>query len=466
MAEARRAMLRGCAMENTEQARTLREYLAAEDWAALRRHFESLPVQDIAAALAEVDEAEEAVELFRQLDSEQRPQVFSYLTPAFQAGLLESLSNQEARFLLANIFPDDLTALLERLPHETLEQTLKLLSADTVKQVIRLLGYPEESAGRLMTPHFVSVRPDWSIEQALAHIREESEKGETVNVIFVTDAGGRLLDAVKLKRFILTPPEKRVDTLIAEQAISVPAWEDREEVVRQMQHYDLEAMPVVDKHNVLLGIVTIDDVMDVAEEETTEDFQKMGGVGVLNLSLRDARASLLYRKRVGWLVLLVFVNIFSGAAIAYFEATIEAVIALVFFLPMLVASAGNAGAQASTLMVRALATGDVTAADWLRLWGKELAVSGALGITMGVAVSLIGLWRGGPEVGLVVALSMFCVVVMGSMLGMLLPIVLARFKLDPATASAPLVTTVADIFGITIYFSIATAILGVTPPGG
>jgi len=453
-------------MENTEQARTLRDYLAAEDWTALRRHFESLPVQDIAAALAEVDEAEEAVELFRQLDSEQRPQVFSYLTPAFQAGLLESLSNQEARFLLANIVPDDLTALLERLPHETLEQTLKLLSADTVKQVIRLLGYPEESAGRLMTPHFVSVRPDWSIDQALAHIREESEKGETVNVIFVTDAAGRLLDAVKLKRFILTPPEKRVDTLIAEQTINVPAWEDREEVVRQMQHYDLEAMPVVDRHNVLLGIVTIDDVMDVAEEETTEDFQKMGGVGVLNLSLRDARPSLLYRKRVGWLVLLVFVNIFSGAAIAYFEATIEAVIALVFFLPMLVASAGNAGAQASTLMVRALATGDVAARDWLRLWGKELAVSGALGITMGLAVSLIGMWRGGPEVGLVVALAMLCVVVMGSMLGMLLPIILARFKLDPATASAPLVTTVADIFGIMIYFSIATAILGVTPPGG
>ncbi len=453
-------------MEIKEDVRTLRDYFEQEDWAGLRDYFEAQRVQDIAALLSELGDSEELVEIFRQLDSEQRPQVFSYLSPADQAGLLEALSNQEARFLLANILPDDLTALLERLPRDTVEQTLKLLSADTVKQVIRLLGYPEESAGRLMTPHFVSVQPDWSMGAALEHIREQSEKGETVNIIFITDAGGRLLDAVKLKRFILAPPAERVETLLTDQVISVPAWEDREEVVRAMQHYDLEAMPVVDNHNVLLGIVTVDDVMDVAQEETTEDFQKMGGVGVLNLSLRDARPSLLYRKRVGWLVLLVFVNIFSGAAIAHFEATIEAVIALVFFLPMLVASAGNAGAQASTLMVRALATGDVTAADWLRLWGKELAVSGALGITMGFAVSMIGLWRAGPEVGIVVALAMLCVVVMGSMLGMLLPIVLARFKLDPATASAPLVTTVADIFGILIYFSIATAILTVPPVPG
>jgi magnesium transporter len=230
-----------------------------------------------------------------------------------------------------------------------------------------------------------------------------------------------------------------------------------------VQHYDLDAIPVVDSEGVLLGTVTLDDVMDVAVEEVTEDFHKMGSLGAFHLSLREARPSLLYRKRAGWLVLLVVVNVFSGAAIAYFEETIQAVIALVFFLPLIIDSGGNAGAQASTLMVRALATGDVRLRDWARLFGKELAVALALGITMGFAVWGLGVWRGGSEVGIVVALSMVLVVVMGSLLGMLLPFVLSYLKLDPATASAPLITSLADIGGILIYFAVATAILKVPP---
>ncbi|WP_290652763.1 magnesium transporter, partial [Aquisalimonas sp.] len=297
------------------------------------------------------------------------------------------------------------------------------------------------------------------VEQALNHVRSRSQAGETLNIVFVTDVRGALLGQVRLRDFVLGRPDRRIEEVMNDDPVKVVASEDREEAARLMKHYDLEVLPVVDNSGILLGIVTVDDVIDVVEEEATEDFHKMGSVGALNLSLREARPSLLYRKRVGWLVLLVFANVFGGTAIAYFEETIEAVIALVFFLPLIVDSGGNAGSQSATLMVRALATGDVRMKDWLRLWGKELGVAIGLGLTMGVAVSVLGLWRGGMELAMIVSLAMVCVVVMGSMIGMLLPFILARFNLDPATASSPLITSIADFFGIVIYFSIATLFL-------
>jgi magnesium transporter len=206
-------------------------------------------------------------------------------------------------------------------------------------------------------------------------------------------------------------------------------------------------------------------VMDVAEEEATEDFHKMGSVGALHLSLKEAKASLLYRKRIGWLVLLVAVNGIGALGIRYFEASIEAVVALVFFLPLVIASGGNAGAQAATLMVRALATGDVQARDWVKLFTKEISVALALGITMALFVWLAGSAIANPQLGIAVALAMICVVVVRSLFGLLLPFMLTQFNMDPATASAPLITSVADIAGIMIYFTIATIILGLPTPG-
>lgn len=247
--------------------------------------------------------------------------------------------------------------------------------------------------------------------------------------------------------------------------ICVSAFDDREKAVETVQHYDLNALPVVDSDGVLLGTVTLDDVMDVAELEATEDFQKVGGVGVLNFSMRSARPSLLYRRRVGWLVLLVAINVIGGGIIAYYEETLEAAIALAFFLPLIVDSGGNAGTQSATLMIRALATGDVRMRDWAVLLGKELSVALALGITMALAVWGIGIWRGGTEVGIVVAMAMCLVVVFGSLVGMLLPFVLGKLRLDPATASAPLVTSIADVVGILIYFSIAAAVLTLPEAG-
>ncbi|MFV8836058.1 magnesium transporter [Aquisalimonas sp.] len=449
-------------MEKTEVIQELISLYQSEHWDALDGHLEEMAVQDIAEAISEL-EADDAGQLLLRVPRDRQPPVFAYMAPSLQDTLLKEMQPSDGRFILYHQLPDDRTAILERQKPEELESLLQLLSPENVKEALRLLGYPEESAGRIMTPKFVTVRVGWTVEQALNHVRDRSEAGETLNVVFVTDVRGALLGQVRLRDFVLGRPDRRIEEVMKDDPVKVLVSEDREEAARLMKHYDLEVLPVVDATGVMLGIVTVDDVIDVVEEEATEDFHKMASVGALNLSLKEARPSLLYRKRVGWLVLLVFANVFGGTVIAYYEETIEAVVALVFFLPLIVDSGGNAGSQSATMMVRALATGDVRIKDWLRLWGKELGVAIALGVTMGLAVSVLGVWRGGTELAMIVSLAMIGVVVMGSMIGMLLPFVLARFNLDPATASAPLITSIADFFGILIYFSIATAFL--TLPG-
>lgn len=432
--------------------------LAERRWAAARSLVDGIPAQDVSELLLELPQADR-VFLFKLLPRRQAAEVFSYLSAEDKDKLLADLTDEVTRQILADLSPDDRTALFQELPASATQRLMALLSPQDLHEAWILLGYPPESVGRLMTPDYIAVRADWSIEEALNYVRRNNRYGETINVIYVTDHDGRLLDALSIRRFIMGEPDDSVESLMDRQFIALPAYEDREKAVETIQHYDLAALPVVDSDGILLGIVTVDDVMDVAEEEATEDFHKLGSVGVLNLSLSQARPGLLYRRRIGWLILLVLVNIFGSAAIASFEETIEKAVTLVFFLPLIVASGGNAGTQSATLMVRALATGDVRSGDWLALWGKELGVASALGITMGLAVAALGLWRGGPEFGLVLALAMIAVVVMGSMLGMLLPFVLERFNMDPATASAPLVTSIADIAGIIVYFSVATAIL-------
>lgn len=450
-------------MEREEILVELAELLERREHAAVRKLFADLPVQDTAAAIGDLGAAERA-EAFRMVDDALQPEVFAHLDDVQQESLVESLSPDEMRRVMNELSPDDRTALLERLPREGVKRLLWLLKPGEVREAVRLLGYPEESAGRLMTPDVIKIRGDWSVARALAHVRQIGDDGETVNLIYVTDGDGRLLDVVSLRQLVFANPAAAVSSLADEALITIQPEADREEAVRLIQHYDIQALPVVDLNGRLLGIVTVDDVMDVAEEEATEDFHKMGSVGALHLSLRDARPSLLYRKRIGWLVLLVVVNGIGAIGIKYFEASIEAVVALVFFLPLVIASGGNAGAQAATLMVRALATGDVHSRDWLALFVKELSVALALGITMGLFVWLVGSAIAGAELGLAVALAMIGVVLVGSLFGLLLPFVLERLKFDPATASAPLITSVADIAGIVIYFTIATLLLGLPSP--
>lgn len=420
---------------------------------------DDLAVQDIADALSQLEAIEDRVALFIRLPEERQTDTFSYLGDRQQLEIINELPTPAARRILHELLPDDRTAFLESLSPDDLESHLKLLAPENLKQSLKLLGYPEESIGRLMTPRFVSVESDWTVARALDHIRHEADRGETVNFIFVTDERGKLLDAIRLKDFILAQQDKPVETLMDGEYYSVLASADREEAVQVIQKYDLSTLAVTDKHGVLIGIVTVDDIMDVAEEEITEDFQKLGAAGVLNVSIKEASASLLYKKRVGWLLVLVAMNLIGGAAIALFEQTIEATILLVFFLPLVIGTGGNAGAQAATLMVRALATGDVQLKDWFKLWGKELGVALALGLSLAVIVALVGFYRGGIEVALVIAISMIAVVVFGSMMGMVMPFILTRFNLDPATASVPLITSIADIGGILIYLTTASVLL-------
>jgi magnesium transporter len=435
---------------------------------ALVEKLEETAVQDIAGAMAQMP-LENRLQVLRALPDERRADAFSYLSHGLQQEVIGRLEPEEARRILQELVPDDRTAFLESLAPQDLEGFLKLLGPEDLKQSLKLLGYPEESVGRLMTTRFVSVRPEWTVTRALDHIRHEANRGETVNFVFVTDHRGKLLDAIRLKDFILSRQDARVEALMDEDVIHIEADADREQAVQTIQHYDISTLPVTDRGGVLLGIVTVDDIMDVAEAEITEDFHKFGGSSRLNVSMREASPTFLYRKRIGWLMVLVVVNLFSGLAIALYEQSIQAVIGLVFFLPMIIAGSGNAGSQSATLMVRALATGDVAASDWLKMWGKELSVAVMLGLTMAAMVAAIGVWRGGADTGyelaLVVGLAMFAVVIMGGMIGVLLPFLLQRFNLDPATASTPLITSVADVGGILIYFWIASMVLGL-PSGG
>ncbi len=437
----------------------MKELLRLDDRDGLRELLDYMRVQDIAHALMELGD-EDLCAVFNLLPPGRKADVFAYLDTGHQIRLLEASPREDARFILSEMEADDLTALLQTLDPDTLRGYLRLLPFRAIRRALKQLNYPEDSVGRVMSPDVVAVDPDWTLKRALAFIRRNADEHSN-NVIFVVDPDRVLLAAVPIRHFLRASADSPVRELLGEaEPITIAVSEDAVEAARRIQHYDLETLPVVGETGELLGVVTVDDVMDLIEAESTEDFHKMGSVGTLPLSPQEASPFLLYRKRIGWLLGLVAFNTIGALMISQYEDIIEAVVVLVFFLPLLIASGGNAGAQSSTLMVRAMATGEVTARDWLKLWAKEMAVSLTLGLSMGVAVSLVGLWRGGPEIALLVALAMTIIVTVASILGMLLPVVLNKLRLDPATASVPLVTSLADIGGILIYFSLAGALLG------
>ncbi|MGQ9780599.1 MAG: magnesium transporter, partial [Bacillota bacterium] len=334
------------------------------------------------------------------------------------------------------------------------------LSSEDRKEALSLLGYPEDSVGRFMTPDYIAVRPHWTVAQALEHIRTRGMDSETIYNIYVTDDSWKLLDDIELRRLILAAPSEKIEQLMDHVFVSLNALDDREQAVRVMERYDVLALPVVDAEGILLGIVTADDVFDVAREEATEDFHKSAAVAPLRTSYHEANALSLFTSRIGWLVTLVFINLASSGVIAFFEKTLASTIALAFFIPLLIDSGGNAGSQSATLVVRALATGEVKISQWLKVLFREIMVGLMLGLVMGLASGLLGLFRGGYRVGLVVGISMTAIIVLANLIGVLLPFFLTRFKLDPAVASSPLITSIADCMALFIYFSIARWLLG------
>lgn len=429
-------------------------------WKEVKQKLQNSDNFQIARIIEELPPAQEVV-LFRLLSREQAKEAFHYLSKSKKESIINGLAENVDSItrILQDIKPDDRTSFLEELPGEISKRLIKLLSEEEQKTTMLLLGYPQDSIGRLMTPNYVAIKPNYTIIEALAHIREFGSVSETLNVIYVTDDKGKLIDDIGIKQIILADPSQHVSDIMDHRFVALQAEDDQEKAIRVFQNYDRIALPVVDTKGILIGIVTIDDVMDVVEEESTEDFHKFGSIQNAIINPLKAGIFYIYKKRVLWLTTLVFMNVFSGAAIANFEEVIESVVALVFFLPLLIDSGGNAGAQSASLMIRSLALGDVQTKDWLRLVGKELFVSLLLGITMAVGVGIIASFRA-PEVIAVVTFTMILSVITGSLVGILLPIFLTKMKMDPATASAPLITSIADICGVLIYFSIASWYFG------
>ncbi len=437
----------------------LQSLIENRQWGKLREELSSWPVADIGEFLFELDKADQVL-VFRLLPRHISSEVFTFLKKEQRNALLAALSDEETRSLLHNMEPDDRADLFEELPGRVTQKLLNLLSPQELEKTRELMGYPEESIGRIMTPNYVAVRPGWTLRQGLEQIRAKGkEDSETLNVIYVTDSNWKLLDALELQRFIFNSPDTSIEKIMDNSYVSLSAFEDREEAVHVMSKYDLSALPVVDSEGVLLGVVTFDDVMDVAEEEATEDFHKGAAVAPLKNSYYETGIAELYKKRIGWLIILVLVNLISLEILAAYQEILASTIALTFFIPLLIGSGGNAGAQSATLMVRALGTGDIELSQWAVTLVKELSVGAGLGITMGVAGAALGLLRGGTEIALIVCLTMVTIVMVANIIGVMLPFLLTRLNLDPAVASNPLIMSITDAAGLLIYLSISTWLL-------
>ena len=435
------------------------DLIEKKKWPDLRAVVSDWPSPEIADLLLSLDKSDRVL-LFRFLPRPVSTDVFAHLSPELQVSLVKELTDEETRQLLANLEPDDRTHLFEELPGRATQRMLNLLSPEDLVEARKLLGYPKESVGRLMTPDYVAVRTEWTIKRSLQHIRTVGKGLDSIATVYVTDSHWKLLDAIELQQFVLADPTDQVESVMDRSFVTLSPYSDREEAVGLMGKYDLFALPVVDSGGVLLGVVTVDDVMDVAEEEATEDFQKSAAVEPLKMSYEGAGVWSLYRKRIPWLALLVFVNLAASSVIAAYEETLSSAIALAFFIPLLIGSGGNAGAQSATLMVRALATGDILAKQWPRTILKELAVGGTLGATMGMTAWFFGLLRGDVDIAIVVGLAMLTIVVAANSIGVILPFLLNRLGIDPAVASSPLITSIADVAGLAIYFWLASALLG------
>ena len=441
------------------------ELIEKRQWKMLKEVISDWPPQDIADLIENLED-KDALIVFRLLPRHIASEVFSYLNPEKHESILAQLTNEQVKQIFLDLSPDDRTELFEELPSEVTQKILNLLPAEERREALKLLGYPEDSVGRLMTPDYISIKSDWLIKDAIDYIRNFGMDAETINMVYVVDDHNRLIDDIPIRKLILSKPDAKIQDIMDGEFISIIAMADQEEAVKLMKHYRLNVLPVVDGNGILLGIVTIDDMVDIMEEEDTEDFTKVSGISPHNVGpefitdLLKLPIKKLYRSRIFWLMALLVMDLITGSIIQGFESLIAKYVVLVTFLPVLVDTAGNAGSQSATLTIRALALGTVKAADWVKLLLRELLVSTFLGLTMGIGISVMGIWRGGFNIARVVVVAMFLNVMIGSLVGIILPFIFVAFKKDPATASTPLITTIADIVGTGIYLAIAYLMIG------
>lgn len=422
---------------------------------------------DIAELMFELSEKDQAI-LFRLLPHDLATDTFEYLNFDSQMNLLKAMGKEEVASILNEMSPDDRTALLEELPGTAAKQLIMLLSHEERKIAQTLLNYPENSVGRLMTPYYIAVNPEWTIEETLSYIREHGSDSETLNIIYVVDSKGKMIDDIRIRDVLLVPLTSKITDLMDHNFIALNVHDDQERAVDVFKRYDRIALPVIDSSGILVGIVTIDDVLDVAEEEATEDIQKMGGMEALDESYSSISLVNMLKKRAGWLGILFIGEMFTASAMAVFEAEISRAVILALFVPLIISSGGNSGSQAATLVIRALSLGEITLKDWFFVIKRELISGLFLGIFLAIIGFLrISVWQMasgiyGPHwilIAITVSSSLIGVVLWGTLSGSMLPIILKKLGADPAASSAPLVATLVDVTGLVIYFTVAILVL-------
>lgn len=446
----------------------IKRLLEERDLRKLRDLLIAFRPADIADLINEIPDEDKAL-VFRILPRELATDTFEYLTFDRQKSILSALGQERVAILLNGMDPDDRTALLEEFPAAAARQLVLMLSKEERAVALSLLGYPENSVGRLMTPDYIAVKEDWTINDVLSHIRKDGKDTDNMHVLYVVDAKGKLIDDLRIRDLLLASPEKKVSELLNHKFLALNVRDDQEKAVEMFKKYDRTALPVIDPNGAMLGILTVDDVLDVAEEEATEDIQKLGAVEALEEPYINTPIFELIRKRARWLVVLFIGEMLTATAMGYFESEIERAVILALFIPLIISSGGNSGSQAATLIIRSLAIGEISVADWWKVFKRESFSGLILGSILGAFGFLrVTLWAFvgstyGPhwlEVATVVALSLVGVVVWGVLTGAMLPFILKRLGADPATSSAPFVATLVDVTGLVIYFSIASYFLG------
>lgn len=436
---------------------------ADENKMRMHEFVNNLNISDVAELIEEYEES--ATEIVAALSVHRAAGAFKILELGTQKTIIHELQPLKTAALLNELPADDRTSFLEELPTSVVRELIKLLNPEERKITLSLLGYPEYSVGRLMTPDYISVQADWTIAEVLEHIREVGQESETIDVIYVINDQGQLVDDVRIREFLLSPTDRLVSELTDGRYIELNVYDDQEKANQVFKMNNRVALPVVDNNNILLGIVTIDDVLWVANEEFSEDMQKMGGTEALEEPYLEISIFNLFKKRVGWLIVLFLGEMLTATAMASYELALEKALILSLFIPLIISSGGNTGSQASSLIIQALTVGEVTIADWWRVMKREIIS----GIMLGTVLGLIGFMRVVlwsqifPEVygvhylliASVVGVSLIGVVMFGTISGSMLPIVLKRLGADPAVSSAPFVATLVDVTGVIIYFNCA-----------
>lgn len=424
-------------------------------------------ISDVADLINEFPEYEG--QIVANMSMHRAAKVFKILDLPTQKNIIQELPPFKTAELLNELPADDRTAFLEELPSNVVRELIKLLDPDERKITLSLLGYPENSIGRLMTPDYVYVYTTDTIEDVFNTIRKYGKDSETINVIYVINDKGELLDDIRIREFILSPPHKKVEELMDHRFIALNAYDDQETANETFKMNNRVALPVISKTNKLLGIVTIDDVLWVANEEFSEDMQKIGGTEALEQPYLEVPLLTLFKKRIVWLVVLFLGEMLTATAMGYFEGEIQKAVVLALFVPLIISSGGNSGSQASTLIIQAMAVGEIKISDWWRVMRREI-ISGLL---LGSVLGLIGFLRIiawaqiFPNVygayylyiAIAVGISLMGVILWGTLSGSMLPLLLKKLGADPAVSSAPFVATLVDVTGLVIYFSVAFLLL-------